>query len=184
MRRLFCYTLSARAIGATVSAGALHAQGWGFESLIAHHLFLLGSQRWGPFLLERRAWDSNPQGCGAEETRSVFQRSTQGAKRRSGSGRRSRTRHPSSPTIELETVLERGPFLFGPVAEGFEPAGCAPFQGQWSKNAKYEYCYLFGNSIFEVSEGKFDIKAADNGPDEHFSANETGHMWPNSSNCV
>ena len=37
MGRLFCYTLSARAIGATVSAGALHAQGWGFESLIAHH---------------------------------------------------------------------------------------------------------------------------------------------------
>ena len=32
--------------------------------------------------------DSNPTGCGAEETRSVFQRSTQGAKRRSGSGRR------------------------------------------------------------------------------------------------
>ena len=29
--------------------------------------------------------------------------------------------HPSSPTIELETVLERGPFLFGPIAEGFEP---------------------------------------------------------------
>ena len=28
--------------------------------------------------------DSNPQGCGAEETRSVFQRSTQGAERRSG----------------------------------------------------------------------------------------------------
>ena len=26
-----------RALGATVSAGALHAQGWGFESLIAHH---------------------------------------------------------------------------------------------------------------------------------------------------
>ena len=38
------------------------------------------------------AWGSNPQGCGAEETRSVFQRSTRGAKRRSGSGRRSRTR--------------------------------------------------------------------------------------------
>ena len=38
------------------------------------------------------AWGSNPQGCGAEETRSVFQRSTRGAKRRSGSGRRSRAR--------------------------------------------------------------------------------------------
>ena len=32
----FRYTLLPRAIGATVSAGALHAQGWGFESLIAH----------------------------------------------------------------------------------------------------------------------------------------------------
>ena len=32
--------------------------------------------------------DSNPTGCGAEETRSVFQRSTQGAKRRSEGGRR------------------------------------------------------------------------------------------------
>ena len=39
------------------------------------------------FLLPMRR-DSNPAGCGAEETRSVFQRSTQGAKRRSGSGRR------------------------------------------------------------------------------------------------
>ena len=40
----------------------------------------------GFFATERR--DSNPAGCGAEETRSVFQRSTQGAERRSGSGRR------------------------------------------------------------------------------------------------
>ena len=38
-------------------------------------------------------------------------------------GGASRTRHPSSPTTELETVLERGPFLFGPIAEGFEPYG-------------------------------------------------------------
>ncbi len=36
----FRYTLQTRAIGATVSAGALHAQGWGFESLIAHHVML------------------------------------------------------------------------------------------------------------------------------------------------
>ena len=39
------------------------------------------------FLLPMRR-DSNPTGCGAEETRSVFQRSTQGAKRRGESGRR------------------------------------------------------------------------------------------------
>ena len=42
--------------------------------------------------------DSNPQGCGAEETRSVFQRSTQGAKRRSGARPPTRrTRNPSVP---------------------------------------------------------------------------------------
>ena len=37
------YTYRTRAIGATVSAGALHAQGWGFESLIAHHRLASGS---------------------------------------------------------------------------------------------------------------------------------------------
>ena len=36
------------------------------------------------FLLVGERRDSNPQGCEAEETRSVFQHSTQGAKRRSG----------------------------------------------------------------------------------------------------
>ena len=39
------------------------------------------------FLVGKRR-NSNPQECGAEETRSVFQRSTQGAKRRGESGRR------------------------------------------------------------------------------------------------
>ena len=48
------------------------------------------------FVGKRR--DSNPQGCGAEETRSVFQRSTQGAKRRSGARPPTRrTRNPSVP---------------------------------------------------------------------------------------
>ena len=59
--------------------------------------------------------DSNPTGCGAEETRSVFQRSTRGAERRSGARTAPAARgHPSSPTTELETVLARGPFLFTP----------------------------------------------------------------------
>lgn len=49
------------------------------------------------FLLPMRR-DSNPTGCGAEETRSVFQRSTQGAKRRSGARPPTRrTRNPSVP---------------------------------------------------------------------------------------
>lgn len=49
------------------------------------------------FLVGKRR-NSNPQGCGAEETRSVFQRSTQGAKRRSGARPpKRRTRNPSAP---------------------------------------------------------------------------------------
>ena len=48
------------------------------------------------FVGERR--DSNPQGCEVKETRSVFQRSTQGAKRRSGARPpKRRTRNPSVP---------------------------------------------------------------------------------------
>ena len=46
---------------------------------------LLGLQRWRPFFFSGPSQrDSNPTGCGAEETRSVFQRSTRGAERRSG----------------------------------------------------------------------------------------------------
>ena len=184
MGRLFCYTLSARAIGATVSAGALHAQGWGFESLIAHHRFVrlpaMGAflfwahrrgirTRQGAELRKREAFSSEAREersdeaeAGGEAARdiphrpppnwkrsskgdrfcmgpfrgirtrkgaelrkraSVFQRSTRGAERRSGARAAPAARgHPSSPTTELETVLERGPFLYGPIAEGFEPA--------------------------------------------------------------
>ena len=124
MGRLFCYTLSARAIGATVSAGALHAQGWGFESLIAHHLNDKASSNGGLSFWAHRRGIRTRQGAELRKRASVFQRSTQGAKRRSGSGRRSRTRHPSSPTTELETVLERGPFLFGPISWDSNPQGC------------------------------------------------------------
>ena len=122
---MFCYPLSARAIGATVSAGALHAQGWGFESLIAHHLIEKAPSDGGLSFLGPVQRDSNPPGCGAEETRSVFQRSTRGAERRSGARAAPAARgHPSSPTTELETVLERGPFLFGPISWDSNPQGC------------------------------------------------------------
>ena len=56
------------------------------------------------FLVGKRR-DSNPQGCEAEETRSVFQRSTQGAKRRSGARPpKRRTRNPSVPQPALGDV--------------------------------------------------------------------------------
>ena len=124
MRRLFCYTLSARAIGATVSAGALHAQGWGFESLIAHHRIGNGPRKGTVFVWAHRRGIRTHKGAELRKRASVFQRSTRGPQARSGSGRRSRTRHPSSPTTELETVLERGPFLYGPISWDSNPQGC------------------------------------------------------------
>ena len=60
--------------------------------------------------------NSNPQGCGAEETRSVFQRSTQGAKRRSGARPPTRqTRNLSVPAIKTERpkpITAQGAFLW------------------------------------------------------------------------
>ena len=67
------------------------------------------------FLVGKRR-NSNPQGCGAEETRSVFQRSTQEAKRRSGTRPPTRrTRNPSVPAIKIERpepITAQGAFLW------------------------------------------------------------------------
>ena len=125
MGRLFCYTLFARAIGATVSAGALHAQGWGFESLIAHHLIEKAPSDGGLSFLGPVQRDSNPPGCGAEETRKRLpaQHARSEATKRGAGGEAARG-HPSSPTTELETVLERGPFLFGPISWDSNPPEC------------------------------------------------------------
>ena len=77
----------------------------------------------GPFLFAPSAWDSNPTGCGAEETRSVFQRSTRGAERRSGTRAAPAARgHPLSPTTELLGLQRWRPFFFQAQRMGFEPA--------------------------------------------------------------
>ena len=100
----FRYTQFLRAIGATVSAGALHAQGWGFESLIAHHLIDKAPSDGGLSFLGSSQRDSNPTGCGAEETRSVFQRSTRGPEARSGSGRR----QPHATSLIAHHLFDNG----------------------------------------------------------------------------
>ena len=86
---------------------------------------LIGSQQWKPFFFGPSAWDSNPTGCGAEETRKRFPaqhaRAVGPKRKRAASAARG---HPSSPTIKLETVLERGPFLFGPISWDSNPQGC------------------------------------------------------------
>ena len=56
----------------------------------------------------------------------------------------SRTRHPSSPTTDLETVLERGPFLLGPISWDSNPPARLS-QRPWPENGKNEYCHLAYN---------------------------------------
>ena len=125
MRRLFCYTLSARAIGATVSAGALHAQGWGFESLIAHHRFdRLPAMGAFPFSGPSQR-DSNPQGCGAEETRKRFP--AQHA--RAAGPKRKRAAKPHATSLIAHHRFDRlpamGAFPFsGPSQRDSNPQGC------------------------------------------------------------
>ncbi len=144
MRRLFCYTLSARAIGATVSAGALHAQGWGFESLIAHHRFGNGPRKGtvfclGPFhgirtrkgaeLRKREAFSSAAREKRSDEARA---------------GGVSRTRHPSSPTTDLIGSQQWEPFFFGPISWDSNPPARLS-QRPWPENGKNEYCHLAYN---------------------------------------
>ena len=122
MGRLFCYTLSARAIGATVSAGALHAQGWGFESLIAHHLIEKAPSYGGLSFLGPAHGIRTRKGAELRKREAFSSAAREGRRPEAEAGGEAARGHPSSPTTELETVLERGPFLFGPIAEGFEPA--------------------------------------------------------------
>ena len=116
---VFRYTVPSRAIGATVSAGALHAQGWGFESLIAHPRNCQRCRTGTVFVSGPLHRDSNPVG-GAELGRcaSISQRSAQGPGGPAAGGRAPRGRHPSSPTPEWSTVPPRHRFRFGPLAQG------------------------------------------------------------------
>ena len=115
-----------RAIGATVSAGALHAQGWGFESLIAHHLIEKAPSDGGLSFLGPVQRDSNPQGCGAEETRKRFpaQHARSEATKR-GAGGASRTRTPLIAHHLIEKAPSDGGLSFlGPVQRDSNPQGC------------------------------------------------------------
>lgn len=60
--------------------------------------------------------DSNPQGCGAEETRSVFQRSTRGPQARSESGRRQpHADIPHRPPLNWKRSSQGDRFCLRPV---------------------------------------------------------------------
>ena len=120
------YTEISRAIGATVSAGALHAQGWGFESLIAHPLNCHGPSngavsclgpshgirtRKGAELRKREAFSS-----GARKARSAVAKAGGGADRDI----------PHRPPLELSRPQQWGRFSFGSVLWDSNPHHLSP----------------------------------------------------------
>ena len=114
-------------------------------SLIAHHLIDKAPSDGGLSSLGPSQRDSNPTGCEAEETRSVFQRSTRGAKRRSESGRR----QPHATPLIAHHLIDKAPSDGGLSFLDSSQRESNPkdplFQGPWSKNGKNEYCYFACN---------------------------------------
>ena len=78
-----------------VSAGALHAQGWGFESLIAHQEMKCGSGDGAAFWFGRAAGDSNPEGAERCKRASVCRGAAHAAE---AGGAAPAALSPSSPT--------------------------------------------------------------------------------------
>ena len=103
------------------------------------------------------------EGAELRKRASVFQRSTQGAKRRSGSGRRQP--HADIPLgghhLKCEARYQFGSGLFATDMPGFGPGRVripASSDGPWAKNGKYEYCYRFSNIDFMPSEVDLDVR--------------------------
>lgn len=159
MRRLFCYTLSARAIGATVSAGALHAQGWGFESLIAHHRFGNGPRKGTVFCLGPFHGIRTRKGAKLRKREAFSSAAREGRRPEARAGGVNRTRHPSSPTTDLIGSQLWGLSFLGPSQRDSNPPA-RPSQRPWPKNGKNEYCYQFCSSDFWVSLDKSSSESA------------------------
>ena len=144
-----------------------------------------------PFWAHRRGIRTR-QGAELRKRASVYQRSTRGAERRSGA--RAAKPHadiPHRPPLNWKRSSKGDRFCLGPSQRDSNPTGCGaeetrkrlPAQharaagpkrkraAKWTlgeypcaKNAKYEYCYLFDGSVFEVIKGKSDIRTTINSP--------------------
>ena len=124
MRRLFCYTLSARAIGATVSAGALHAQGWGFESLIAHHLIEKAPSDGGLSFLGPVHGIRTRKGAELRKREAFSSAAREERSDEAEAGGAAARDIPHRPPLDLVGLQQWGPFLLGPSAWDSNPAGC------------------------------------------------------------
>ena len=152
---LFRYTDFLRATGATVSAGALHAQGWGFESLVAHHRSGT-APREGPFPCRGSLQGiRTPWGAQLRKRRSRFPaKLARGRRPRSGRSRREpRTDIPRRPP-----QVRHGPSR-GAVSMPRLPAGDSNPLGR----AAEETAEPFPS---EAREGPFPCR----GPETRFNA--------------
>ena len=179
MRRLFCYTLSARAIGATVSAGALHAQDWGFESLIAHHRFdRLPAMGAFPFSGPSQR-DSNPQGCGAEETRKRFPaqhaRAVGPKRERAASAARD---IPHRPPLIWKRSSKGDRFCLGPF-HGIRTRQHVRHKGRGQKMAKMSTVTNFVAAIFGFRWVNLALNQRFEAFASCFPINITEHVWSN-----
>ena len=106
---------------------------------------LLGLQRWRPFFFSGPAHGIRTrQGAKLRKREAFSSAAREGRRPEAKAGGVSRTRHPSSPTTDLETVLERGPFLLGPISWDSNPPARLS-QRPWPENGKNEYCHLAYN---------------------------------------
>ena len=125
------------------------------------------------------------QGAELRKRASVFQRSTQGAERRSESGRRQP--HADIPLGAPQNL--RSPLPIRWRAFGYPYAGIrtrqvripASADGPCAKNSKYEYCYQFSNSDFMPSEDNLDAKRPTAEEMQAFISQVLGHMLRNSA---
>ena len=184
MRRLFCYTLSARAIGATVSAGALHAQGWGFESLIAHHRFGNGPRKGTVFCLGPFHGIRTRKGAELRKREAFSSAAREGRRPEARAGGVSRTRHPSSPTTDLIGSQLWGPFFFWAQRRGIRTRQHVRHKGRGQKMAKMSTATSFVTAFSRSQRANLTSKQRLTVQMSMFSDSKTGHMRSNSSNCV
>ena len=134
--------------------------------------------------------DSNPQGCGAEETRSVFQRSTQGAERRSGGAAAGRqTRNPSVPYQQRALRISTGTWGRSQSAgtKGTPPSTGSSTLKRQTPQARKDQERLKSRKYQPRSEKRaviYKMARGPGGPGIKFvasSARKEGHlMWPSS----
>ena len=179
MRRLFCYTLSARAIGATVSAGALHAQGWGFESLIAHHRFGNGPRKGTVFCLGPFHGIRTRKGAELRKREAFSSAAREERSDEAGRGRRQpHADIPHRPPLNWKRSSQGDRFCLGP-AHGIRTRQHVRHKGRGQKMAKMSTVTNFVAAIFGFRWVNLALNQRFEAFASCFLISITEHVWSN-----